>query len=190
MTGTPQNANAYLRTKVMTASPAQLRLMLFDGSIKFCRQARQAVAQKQFEDLYNSLTRAQKIVLELATSLNHETDPDLCDKLASLYNYIYLRLVDANLERDETAIDECIRLLEYERDTWAMLLKKAEEGEGGDAAGVNAGGAGVAAGGAAAAEAARNPIGNIGPGVSGGGVGGYGKASGDGVVRESFSAQG
>ena len=116
--------NPYLRTKILTASPEELRLMLYDGAIKFCRQAQEALGQKKFEDSYNALMRAQKIVLELSTSLKHDIAPELCDKLSALYTYIYRLLVDANLQRQAKPIDEALQLLGYERETWVMLMQK------------------------------------------------------------------
>lgn len=119
--------NPYLRTKVQTASPEQLRMMLIEGAIKFSRQGRHALSQHDFEGMYNGLSRTQKIVLELANSLNRAADPELCDRLSALYTYIYRRLIDANMERDLAAIDEVIDLLEYERETWALALKKLSD---------------------------------------------------------------
>ncbi|WP_432799684.1 flagellar export chaperone FliS [Poriferisphaera sp. WC338] len=116
--------NPYLRTKIMTASSEELRLMLYDGAIKFCNQAKQAIAANNYEDSYNNLSRAQKIVLELSTSLNHQIEPEVTEKMASLHNYIYRRLVDANMNREIEAIDEAIKLIQYERETWQMLMKK------------------------------------------------------------------
>ncbi|MEX0653533.1 MAG: flagellar export chaperone FliS [Phycisphaeraceae bacterium] len=116
--------NPYLRTKIMTASPEQLRLMLYDGAIKFCRQGRDALARQDFEASYHALMRAQKIVLELSNSLNADVDPALCQRLAALYTYIYRRLVDANMTREPDAVDEAIRLIDYERETWQMLIRK------------------------------------------------------------------
>ena len=124
---TPQSGNPYLRTRVMTARPEQLRLMLFDGALKFCRQAKQHLVNNNFEGMYEGLVRAQKIVLELTAGLNHQADPELCSRLAGLYNYIYRRLVDANTERDPAGIDEAVQLLEFERETWQLLLKKLDE---------------------------------------------------------------
>ncbi|MEX2214438.1 MAG: flagellar export chaperone FliS [Phycisphaeraceae bacterium] len=122
--------NPYLKTKILTASPQELRLMLYDGAIKFCRQACDAIAQHQYETSYNGLMRAQKIVLELSTSLDHNVEPDLCGKLAALYTYIYRLLVDANLNRTAEKVEEAIKLLEYEKQTWQMLMKRiAEKGE-------------------------------------------------------------
>ncbi len=117
-------ANPYLRTKILTASPEELRLMLYDGAIKFCRQGREGLEARNFEQCYNGLTRAQKIVLELSTSLNNAIDPDLYAKLSGLYTYIYRLLVDANLERNSTKIDEAIGLIEYEKETWQMMMNQ------------------------------------------------------------------
>lgn len=122
--------NSYLRTQVMTASPQELRMMLFEGAVRFCRQARQAITAADIEGSYNALTRAQKIVLELSTSLNHDIAPELCDKLSALYTYIYRLLVDATMNRDATKLDEAIKLLEYELETWRMLMEQMEQEEG------------------------------------------------------------
>lgn len=103
--------------------------MLYDGGIKFCRQAVAAIEKSDWEAMYNALIRAQKIVLELQNALKPEYQPDLCDKLNALYTYMYRRLVDGNLERDTTPVNEVINLLSYERESWAMLMKKLAAGE-------------------------------------------------------------
>ncbi|MEX0777795.1 MAG: flagellar export chaperone FliS [Phycisphaeraceae bacterium] len=126
---TPQGPNPYLRTKILTASPEELRLMLYEGAIRFCRQALPALQSKNFEASYNALMRAQKIVLELSTSLNPDVAPDLCERLGALYTYIYRKLVDANLERKPELVSEALRLLEYEKETWQMLMKKLVQGD-------------------------------------------------------------
>lgn len=128
MSDATNQANPYLRSKVLTASPEELRLMLYDGAIKFCRQAGDAIGKGDWETMHNALIRGQKIVLEFNTSLKHELAPELCDKMAALYNYIYRRLVDANLERDVAAVNESIGLLEYERESWLMVMKKIKDG--------------------------------------------------------------
>lgn len=125
--------NPYLKTKIMTASPEELRLMLYDGALKFCRQSKAALEKKDFEESYNNLMRAQKIVLELSTSLNHDADPELCQRLSALYTYVYRLLVDANMKRESDIVDEAIKLIEYERETWQMLMNKlAGEGKPSD----------------------------------------------------------
>jgi flagellar protein FliS len=120
----PQAAQQYLRTKVLTATPEQLQLMLYDGALRFGEQAKVALQQKKFEESYNLITRVQKIILELMSSLKHEIAPDLCSKLAALYNYAYRQLVDANVSHDLKALDEAMQVLRYQRETWAMLLEQ------------------------------------------------------------------
>ena len=120
-------ANPYLRTKIMTASSEELRLMLYEGAIKFTHQGIAAIEASEFENSYNSLMRAQKIVLELSTSLNFDIAPELCDKLSALYTYIYRLLVDSNMKRSSIPAQEALELLEYERETWILLMKSAGE---------------------------------------------------------------
>jgi len=60
----PQAAQNYLRTRVMTATPEQLQMMLYDGAIRFAEQARVALQERNFEKSYNSISRVQKILVE------------------------------------------------------------------------------------------------------------------------------
>ena len=122
---TPEaNTKAYLRTKIMTAGPAELRLMLFDGALKFAAQGRRGLAEKDYEAAYEGISRCQQIVLELLNGLQPEQDPELCERLSGLYTFLYTRLIDASRERSAEIVEEVIKLLEYERQTWSMLLDK------------------------------------------------------------------
>lgn len=120
----PQAAQQYLKTKVMTATPEQLQLMLYDGALRFGEQARMALENKKFEDSYNAIVRMQKILTELTTTLRHELYPDLCGKLASLYNFAYRRLIRANTAHDLTALKEAMDVLRYQRETWTQMMQK------------------------------------------------------------------
>ncbi|MHC5005401.1 MAG: flagellar export chaperone FliS [Planctomycetota bacterium] len=119
--------NPYLRTKVMTASPAELRMMLLEGALKFTRQGRDGLEARDYEAAYNGVSRAQSILMELINGLRPEHDPKLCERISSLYTYLYLQLMRALRERDTTVIDEVLKRLEYERETWAMLLEKLSD---------------------------------------------------------------
>lgn len=129
---TIDTTNAYLRNKVFSASPAELRLMLLDGALRFCRVGREGLVAKNYEQSYNGLSNAKNIIMELITSLRDEVDPDLCAKLRGLYMYMYKRLVDANLDKDPAPVDEVLSLLEFERETWVLLMEKLAT-ESGDA---------------------------------------------------------
>ena len=124
-----EGAKSYLRTKVLTASSEELRLMLYDGAIKFSRQAASTLESGDFEASYQAIVRAKKIVLELSSNLNNNLMPELCERLAGLYIFIYQQLTDANVNRDATALNSAIQLLEYERETWQILLKQMAESQ-------------------------------------------------------------
>ena len=109
--------DAYLRTKVMTAKPAELRLMLIDGAIRFTEQARRGYETRDYEVAYNGTSRAQAILLELVSSLRPEFAPELCKNVAAVYTFLYTSLVKASSTRDITAVDDVLRILRYERET-------------------------------------------------------------------------
>ncbi len=117
----------YLRTKVLTASPAELRMMLLDGAVRYTEQAREALGRKDFERLYDNVTRSQSILMELLNALDPSHDPELCKRLSGLYTYMYTRLVTASSQRDVSIFDEVLKLLRYEQETWRLLLKKLAE---------------------------------------------------------------
>lgn len=130
----PTAANPYLRNQVMSAKPEQLRLMLFDGAIRFLNIARKGLVDKDFDVSYTNISKAQKIVLELSNSLNRDVMPEVTDKLSALYTFVYRLLIDASTTRQTDPLDEAVKLLKYERETWAMLIEKATQPAGSGAA--------------------------------------------------------
>jgi flagellar protein FliS len=124
---TANSANAYLRTRVLTASPEELRLMLLDGAIRFCRQGREGMASKDWEGSFNGFSKCRNILTELMTSMRPEIDPELCERLISLYTFLYTQIIEASHEKNTAKADKVIELLEYERDTWALLIEKLRE---------------------------------------------------------------
>ena len=120
----PQGSQNYLRTQVFTATPEQLQMMLYDGAIRFAEQARPALEAKNWENSYNSIMRAQKIISELISSLRPEIAPELCGKLGALYNFVYRKLIEANSDHRVESLDEAIKILRYQRETWAMLMNQ------------------------------------------------------------------
>ncbi|HVT89561.1 MAG TPA: flagellar export chaperone FliS [Tepidisphaeraceae bacterium] len=119
---TNQQTQSYLRTRVFTATPEQLQLMLYDGAIRYGEQARIALEKKDFEQSFDLLSRAQKIIAELTACLKHDVSPQLCGKLASLYNFVYRKLIEANVEHTLKPLDEALDILRYQRQTWQLLL--------------------------------------------------------------------
>jgi len=117
-------SDQYLRQAVMTSSPEQLQLMLYDGAIRFAQQGRDALERKDFSASCEKLLRAQRIVVEMESGLRHDVNPELCGQLASLYRFVYHRLIDANMNQDLAALDEAIRILRHQRETWQVLVDR------------------------------------------------------------------
>ena len=119
--------NPYLRDAVMTATPEQLQLMLYDGAIRFCHQARDAILDKDYETSYEKLTRAQNIILEMQGGLRFDVNRPLCERVSAIYGFLYRKLVDANVHRSTEEIDDALKVLRVERETWQILVDKVNQ---------------------------------------------------------------
>ena len=116
--------NPYLRDAVLTATPEQLQLMLHDGAIRFASQGRDAIEVKDYETSHERLTRAQAIIVEMLNALNYDVNRELCERVASVYMFLHRKLVDANVNRDVGAIDDALKVLRVERETWRIVVDK------------------------------------------------------------------
>ena len=122
--------NPYFRTKVLTASPEQLRLYLLDGAIHFMHEGRQGMVERNYEKVYENFRQAKAILLELMNSLRPEVDPELCQRLSSIYTFVYTELTQGSFEKDMERIDNAVELMEYDRETWVLLLERLKTGDG------------------------------------------------------------
>lgn len=120
---------SYLETEVMTAPPQKLQLMLIEGAIRCGRQTQAHWKAGRDDQACETLIRAQQIVTELINGLNREAHPELVKKVASVYLFIYRGLVEAGLEHDEEKLDDAIRVLEEERETWRSVCEKGVAAE-------------------------------------------------------------
>lgn len=125
-----QSANAYKAQQVMTASPEQLTLMLYNGAIRFVGEAMMALDEGELEKAHKANMRAQDIVREFMCTL--KMDMEVSKGFYALYDYIEFRLMQANIKKDKSMLEEAKGLLTDMRDTWAeaMKLAKAELGPG------------------------------------------------------------
>ena len=126
-------ANAYARvgveTSVNAASSHKLIELLFNGFMDQVALARGAMRAKQIEAKGSAISRAARIVEEgLKAGLNLEAGGRLAEDLNSLYAYVALRLLAANLRNDESALDECVRLIGPLRDAWVAIGPQVEAG--------------------------------------------------------------
>jgi flagellar protein FliS len=126
-------ANAYTRvgveTSVHAASAHKLIELLFNGFMDSISLARGAMRAGQIEAKGKAIGRAARIVEEgLKAGLNLEAGGRLASDLESLYAYVGLRLLQANLRNDEAALDECVRLVGPLRDAWITIGPQVEAG--------------------------------------------------------------
>ena len=98
--------------------------MLLEGAVKFCRQGRDGLVVKNYEQVFGAFTRCRAIVTELLMTMKPEPDRKLYERLSSLYLFMIARLVEASHERSVAKTEEVLKLLEYERETWVMLIEK------------------------------------------------------------------
>lgn len=130
MTSPSNTVDAYLKTRVLTARPEQLRLMLLDGAIKFARQGQAGLRAKNYEASYEGFSQSRAIVMELIVTIEEAPDPLLAGRVKSVLSFIYSQMVEASMSRDEDKMEESIGLLEFERETWAMFIDRlAVEGK-------------------------------------------------------------
>ena len=123
MVNNAEGYNAYLRSKVMTATPAELTLMLYEGAIKFVNKAIMSIEKKDIMGAHNNLMKTQRIIEELRASLDHKYP--VAKEFDTVYEYILRRLVDANIKKDKDILEEVLEHLRTMRDTWKEVMKNA-----------------------------------------------------------------
>ncbi|MED3574794.1 flagellar export chaperone FliS [Cytobacillus praedii] len=118
---------AYQQNSVLTASPGELTLMLYNGCLKFLNQAKRAVQEKNIEAKHTNLSKAQNIISELMVTLNF--DYDIAKDMRKLYDYMNRRLIEANIKNDIAIISEVEELVTEFRDTWkeALIINRKKQ---------------------------------------------------------------
>jgi len=114
---------AYQENSINTARPEELTLMLYNGAIRFIKQAKYAIENKNIELANESLIKAQNIILELQSTL--DMNYDIAKNLDALYDYLYNRLIEGNLKKDQAILDEVLSFVTELRDTWQQAMKLA-----------------------------------------------------------------
>jgi flagellar secretion chaperone FliS len=112
---------SYQTNAVQTASPGELTLMLYNGCLKFIHQAKKAIEEKDVEARNTNLLKAQKIIQELMVTLNMEYE--VAKSMMTMYDYIYRRLVEANIKNDVAILDEVEGYMTEFRDTWKQVIQ-------------------------------------------------------------------
>ena len=123
MVNNAEGYNAYLRSKVMMATPAELTLMLYEGAIKFVNKAIMSIEKDDVMGAHNNLMKTQRIIEELRASLDHKYP--VANEFDTVYEYILRRLVEANIKKDKDILEEVLEHLRTMRDTWKEVMKNA-----------------------------------------------------------------
>ncbi|MDR1479101.1 MAG: flagellar export chaperone FliS [Planctomycetaceae bacterium] len=116
--------NNYLQAEVSTATPQKLQLLLVEAAIKNIHRTKKAWSESRFDVGVESLTVAQDIVSEILCSLDLEGNPAIAKQLASIYLFIFRRLAEGGMRHDETKLDDALRVLTSERETWRQVCDK------------------------------------------------------------------
>lgn len=127
--GYNKGAQAYRQNAVMGASPVQLIVMLYDGALRFMTEGKQAMLAKDYETKNLKFQRAQKIVMELISTLDIRNGGEVATNLLSLYSFVLNELVEGNVSDDATHIDNAFRTMSELRESWVELERNQKTGQ-------------------------------------------------------------
>lgn len=117
-------AAAYNDSKILTASPAELTLMLYEGAIKFCNLAEMAIEKNEYDKAHLNIIKAERIISEFRATLDFKYP--VAKDFDAVYDYIYRRLIDANIKKDKDVLLEALGYIREMRDTWKEVMKLAK----------------------------------------------------------------
>ena len=117
---------AYNNSKILTASPAELTLMLYDGAIKFTNIAIMAIEKHDIEKAHNNIVKTERIILEFQATLDDKYP--VAKDFDAVYTYLIRRLRDATLKKGPEMLEEVLKHLRTMRDTWKEVMDKTAGG--------------------------------------------------------------
>jgi flagellar secretion chaperone FliS len=118
-TGTP--TLAYKQQSILTATPGQLVVMLYDGCLRFLHQAAHAMREADRPAATNKLRRAEAIITELLVTLDHDKGGEIADRLQGIYTFSRQQLRKAEHDQDAVVVDQVAGYMSELRDAWAQL---------------------------------------------------------------------
>ena len=119
----------YRATKVETAGSVDLVVMLYQGAVRFIRQGIEAMERQDPKAAHTNLVRAQDIVVELLGSLNREEGGQVANQLASVYDYCFRQLVQANVKKDPAPAREVIGILRDLGTAWQEIAVQQRQAQ-------------------------------------------------------------
>ena len=112
----------YETNKILTASPAEVTLMLYEGAIKFCNIAIIAIENGEMEKAHVNIKKTQRIIEEFRNTLDHKYE--VAKDFDKIYVYLLRRLLQANVKKDKDILEEVNMHLRSVRDTWKEVMKR------------------------------------------------------------------
>ena len=113
-------------SSIAYADPHELILRLMNGALERIAQAKGAIKQKNTQSKGELITKAISIIGGLSACLNHDQDGDLSQNLEALYEYMNMRLLEANIQNNTDKLDEVSRLMLELKSAWVQIPKKTE----------------------------------------------------------------
>lgn len=114
----------YANNKILTASPAELTLMLYEGAIKFCNLAKIDLEKEEYGDAMHHVQRARAIIVELQSTLNF--DYPVAKDFDTIYTYIFRLMIEVNSNRDLEILEEVLLQLRELRDMWKEIMQQTK----------------------------------------------------------------
>lgn len=111
----------YNNSKVLTATPAELTLMLYEGAIKFCNVAEVAIEQQNIQKAHDNIIKTQRIIDYLRQTLDMKYQ--VAQDFERIYEYISERLIEANVKKDKEILEEVNAHLHSIRETWKEVMR-------------------------------------------------------------------
>lgn len=116
----------YQNSKVLTASPAELTLMLYEGTIKFINIGIVSIDEKNFPKANTNIKKAERIIDHLMCTLNDKYP--VSKDFENIYNCIMQALIQGNIKKDRSELERALYYTRMIRDTWKEVMKSAEKG--------------------------------------------------------------
>lgn len=111
----------YQNSKIMTASPAELTLMLYEGAIRFCNIGIAAIEQKDIAKAHTNIIKVQRIIDYLRQTLDMKYA--VAQEFEKIYSYLSNRLIEANVKKDKEILEEVNMHLRSVRDNWKEVMR-------------------------------------------------------------------
>ena len=118
---------AYKDNAVQTASGPQLTLMLYNGCVKFIKQAMKDVEKADYESKNKNVQKAQNIIQELMITLNPEIE--ISQQMLPMYEFINFQLTEGNIKNEVSHLETALEFVTEFRDTWKEMMKQEMKGK-------------------------------------------------------------